>query len=84
VPGGFLRSMLPIGVSAQAKNKRQRVTVGKKIGLLAHRAKQIERHHGARHNHALQQLLRLLERCRMRSGLGAPHAGFDKGRRRRG
>ena len=83
MPGGFLRRMFPIRISAQAKDKRQRVTVGKKIRLLPYRAEQIQRHYGSGRNYALQQLLRLFERRWRGRGLRAPHASFDKRWRRR-
>jgi hypothetical protein len=57
--------------------------MGKKIRLLAHRAKQIQRHHSAGCDQAGQQIVRLLHGRRSGSGLRAPQAGFDKGGRRR-
>ncbi len=83
VAGGFLRSMLPIGIGAQAKHVGQRLGVGQKIRLLAHRAQQIQRHHAAGGDQPSQQRLRLLDRGRTGSRLRAPHAGFDKRRRGR-
>jgi hypothetical protein len=47
VPGGFLRSMLPVRIAAQGENEGQRLAVGEKIRLLPHRAQQVERHHAA-------------------------------------
>jgi hypothetical protein len=81
VAGGFLRRMLPIRVRAQGKDEGQRLAVGDKIRLLAHRAQQVQGHHVARGNQACQQLLRLLDGSRPGRGMSAPHAGFDKGGR---
>ena len=83
VTGGFLRSMLPIRIGAQAKNVGQRLLMSQEIRLLTHPAQQIQRHHLAGSNQASQQCVRLLQRGRTGSGLRAPHASFDKGRRGR-
>jgi len=47
VPGGFFRSVLPIGIRPQAKNIRQRLAGNQKIRLLPDGPKQIQRHHRA-------------------------------------
>jgi hypothetical protein len=39
--------MLPIRITAQGKDERQRLAVGEKIRLLAYRAQQVQRHNGA-------------------------------------
>jgi hypothetical protein len=57
VAGGFFRSVLPIGIRAQAKNIGQRLAGNEKIGLLADGAKQVERHHRARINETGQERL---------------------------
>jgi hypothetical protein len=81
--GGFLRSMLPIRIGAQANNVGQRLFMGQEIRLLTHPAQQIQRHHLAGGNQSGQQCLCLLQGGRAGSSLRAPHAGFDKGRRGR-
>jgi hypothetical protein len=75
--------VFPISIGAQTKDVGQRLVVGEKVGLLAHCAQQIQRHHGAGREQARQQRLRLLDRRRTGCGLRAPHAGFDKGGRGR-
>jgi hypothetical protein len=84
VPGGLLRSMLPVRIAAQGENEGECLAVGEKIRLLPHRAQQVERHHAARGDQPRQQLLRLLDGGRTRRGLPAAQASFDErgGRRR--
>jgi hypothetical protein len=83
VAGGFFRSVLPIGIRAQAKNIGQRLAGNQKIRLLPNGAKQIERHHGAGVNQPGQQRLRLRNRvCPGRCRRGPQHC-FHKGRRGR-
>ena len=84
VPGGFLRSMLPVRIAAQGENEGQRFAVGEKIRLLPHRAQQVERHHAAGGDQPRQQLLRLPDGGRTRRGLPASQASFhERGGRRR-
>jgi hypothetical protein len=83
VTGGFLRGMLPVRIGAQGEHKRQRLAVGEKIRLLAHRAEQIQRYHVAGGDQAGQQALRLLDGGGGRRRMAAPHAGFEERRCRR-
>jgi hypothetical protein len=53
--------MLPIRIRAQAKNVRQRLGVGQKIGLLGHRPEQVQSGHAACRHQAGQQPLRRLD-----------------------
>lgn len=83
MPGGFFRSVFPIGVRTQAKHIGQRLAGNEKIRLLTHCAKQVERHHPARVNQPAQQRLGRGNRvapggCRRR-----PQHCFHKGRRGR-
>ncbi len=83
-PEDFCGACFQSASARRAKNEGQRLAVGEKIRLLAHRAQQIQRHHGAGGDQPRQQPLRLLDRGRTGRGLRAPHAGFDKrGRGRR-
>jgi hypothetical protein len=82
VPGGFLRRMLPIRIGTQAKHVGQRLAVGQKIRLLAHRAQQVQRDHTAGRDQTCQQSLRLFDGRHAGRGLRTAHAGFDKGGRR--
>jgi hypothetical protein len=75
--------MLPVRIGAQAKHVRQRLAVGQKIRLLAHRTEQVQGDHTAGGDQARQQPLRLLDGRHTGRGLRHAHAGFDKGRRRR-
>jgi hypothetical protein len=75
--------VLPISIRAQGKDEGQRLAVGEKIRLLAYRAQQVQRHHGAGGDEARQQPLRLLQRGRPGGGVRASCAGFDKGWRGR-
>jgi hypothetical protein len=74
--------MLPVRVAAQGKYEGQRVAVGEKIRLFAHRAEQVQRHYGAGGDEAGQQPVREFDGRRPGSGSRAAHTGFDKGRRR--
>jgi hypothetical protein len=75
--------MLPIRIRAQAKNVRQRLGMGQKIRLLAHRPEQVQSDHAAGGDQAGQQSLRLLDGRRAGRGLRIAHAGFDEGGRGR-
>jgi hypothetical protein len=83
VARGFFRSVLPIGIRAQAKDIGQSLAGNKKIRLLADGAKQVERHQRARVNQPGQQ------RLRRGNGVGPGSCGrgpqhcFHKGRRGR-
>jgi hypothetical protein len=80
VAGGLLRSMLPIEVPAQSKNKGERLACDKEIRLFSDAAKQIQRYDFSGGDQADQQTLRLLDRGRTGCGVAAPHAGFDERR----
>jgi hypothetical protein len=56
--------------------------MGQKIGPLADRAKQVQRHHIAGGNQARQQSLCLFNRSRWGRGVTAAQASLDKRRRR--
>jgi hypothetical protein len=81
--GGLFRSVLPIGIRAQAKDIRQRLAGNEKIGLLANGAKKVECHHGARVNQPRQQRLGRGNRVGPRGCRCGPQHCFHKGRRRR-
>jgi hypothetical protein len=83
VARGLLRSMLPIRIRAQAKNVGQRLGVGQKIRLLAHRPEQVQSDHATACHQSGQQSLRLLDGRRTRRRLCTAHAGFDEGGRGR-
>jgi hypothetical protein len=74
--------MLPVRVAAKGKHEGQRLAVGEKIRLLAHRAEQVQGYYSAGSDEARQQPLRVLDGRRSGSGLRAAHTGFDEGRRR--
>jgi hypothetical protein len=83
VAGGFFRSVLPIGIRAQAEDIGQRLAGNEKIRLLAHSAKQVECDHRARVNQPRQQRLGRNNRVGPGGcGRGSQHC-FHKGRRRR-
>ena len=81
-PEDFCGACFQSGSPRKGKHEGQRLALGEKIRLFAHRAEQIQRHHGAGGDQARQQPLRLLDGRWPGRGLRAPHAGFDKRRRR--
>jgi hypothetical protein len=54
VARGLLRRMLPIRIRAQAENVGERLGVGQKIRLLAHRTEQVQSDHAPGCHHAGQ------------------------------
>jgi hypothetical protein len=83
VPGGFRRSMLPIGIRAQAKDIGQSLAGSEKIRQLPGGAKQVERHHRARVNQPGHERLCLCHRIASGGRRRGPQHCFDKGRRGR-
>jgi hypothetical protein len=83
VARGFFRSVLPIGIRAQAKNIGQRLAGNEKIRLLAGGAKQVQRHDGARVNQPGEQRLGRGNRVGPGGCRRGPQHCFHKGRRGR-
>jgi len=83
VAGRFFGSVLPIGIRTQAEDIGQRPRGNEKIRLLAHGAKQVERHHGPGFNQPGEQRLGL-GNCVAPGGCRrGPQHCFHKGRRGR-
>jgi hypothetical protein len=74
------RCALPVAVAAQRVDKWQRLGAHQKIGMIARRAKQVERKRRLRFNQPRQQLLRALNRAAWRRRVGLTQTGLDERR----
>ena len=72
MPGGLLRSMLPIRIAPQGNHKGECLAMSQKIRLFPYRAQQVQRHHRPRCDQPRQQALCLFDRGNPRSCLATP------------
>jgi hypothetical protein len=73
--------MLPIGLRAQGDHEGQRLARGEKVRLFPTTGQKIQRHCASGAGQPSHEVTGSFDRSHIRSGLVAPHAGFDKRRR---